>query len=505
MSSSSSSTPSLWPPDSRHRIERERCRRDPARFIHTCCWLDTEPEWKPFRLWDAQRSTLADFEAHRRVVVLKARQLGLTWLSLGYALWLMLFRPGTTVLFFSKDDDAAKEMLRRLKGMVERLPAWLRPALAAPTNTEELTLENASNAKSFPSTGGRSYTASLAVMDEADWLAPDERSPLDKLPAMLDAVKPTVDAGGKLILLSTSRKPQPESLFKKIYRAAKRGEGGYHPVFLPWSARPDRTPAWYAGQSADFLATDGSLDRLHQEYPATDAEALTPRALDKRLAPAWLERCYAEARPLPDPDARFPSLPGLEVYAAPLRGRDYVIGADPAQGNPQSDDSAAEVLDCVTGEQVASIGGRSEMAVFGSMLDAVGRWYNHAPVLCERNNHGHAVLLWLREHSGLRRLAGHDGQEGWNTSSSLQKARLYDTCADALRNGEVTLHALATFAQLAAVDGTTLNAPSGQHDDRAVAYALACAARLQLARSDGPIVTEPPQQTLMGALANRAW
>jgi hypothetical protein len=55
---------------------------------------------------------------------------------------------------------------------------------------------------------------------------------------------------------------------------------------------------------------------------------------------------------------------------------------------------------------------------------------------------------------------------------------LYDRCADALRNGEVVLHAFATHGQLASIDGSTLRAPEGEHDDRADAFALACAGPL---------------------------
>jgi hypothetical protein len=42
---------------------------------------------------------------------------------------------------------------------------------------------------------------------------------------------------------------------------------------------------------------------------------------------------------------------------------------------------------------------------------------------------------------------------------------------------ETVLHSFATFTQLASVDGSTLRAPDGEYDDRAISYALACAAR----------------------------
>jgi hypothetical protein len=84
-------------------------------------------------------------------------------------------------------------------------------------------------------------------------------------------------------------------------------------------------------------------------------------------------------------------------------------------------------------------------------------------------------LLWLREHSPLRRLLGHDNKEGWLTNSK-GKALLYDTLADMFRQQQTLLHSFTTFAQLANLDGSTLKAPPGEDDDRADAYALASVA-----------------------------
>jgi hypothetical protein len=102
-------------------------------------------------------------------------------------------------------------------------------------------------------------------------------------------------------------------------------------------------------------------------------------------------------------------------------------------------------------------------------------------VLVERNNHGHAVLLWLRDNSRLSRLCGHDQHPGWLTNSK-GKALLLDRCAEAFREKKTKLHSSATYLQLASIEGATLRAPEGQHDDRAIGYALALAAKHKAAR-----------------------
>src|SRR5688572_14362935 len=42
----------------------------------------------PFTLWEAQRTLLASIARERLLLILKARQLGISWLVCAYAVWL---------------------------------------------------------------------------------------------------------------------------------------------------------------------------------------------------------------------------------------------------------------------------------------------------------------------------------------------------------------------------------------------------------------------------------
>ena len=173
---------------------------------------------------------------------------------------------------------------------------------------------------------------------------------------------------------------------------------------------------------------------------------------------------------------RPPPAQGLPAPAAP-RGN-YVLGADPAQGNPTSDDSALQVLDRDTGEQCAGLAGKFDPALFAGYIDQVGCWYDDAQVMVERNNHGIAVLQWLGEHSQLKLLCGHDGKPGW-LSGPRGKALLYDLCSEAFQQQEVVLHCPATLTQLGNVEGKYAHATEGKHDDLADALALAVAGAVE--------------------------
>lgn len=452
--------------------ELARCYRSPIYFVEQCQIYDaTQREWIPFELWPQQRAVLTAMHNNNNTVALKARQLGLSWLVLAYGLWMMIFRPMATVLIFSKRDDEAVYLLdKRLKQMFDQLPAGLRYGLEKVTNSaHQLELSNGSVARAFPTSGGDSYTASLVMLDEFDLVVDQDN--------LLASVKPTISGGGKLIMVSRPDKSRPNSPFKKIYKAAKMGQNNYYPVFLPWHVRPTRTAAWYEAQKADIFSRTGSLDELHEQYPATDLEALAARSLDKRIPAAWLQECYVKAEPLSNPLG----IPGLVIYRLPEQGHGYVLGADVAEGNPTSDESAFCVLDADNGEECATFANRTQPDTFASYIDQAGRFFNNADVLIERNNHGHAVLLWLSDNSELELMQGLDGKRGW-LSNSLGKSTMYTTMAESCRDGEVAIHAFETYYQLSSIEGATLRAPAGEMDDRADAAAIASVARVHYDR-----------------------
>ena len=223
--------------------------------------------------------------------------------------------------------------------------------------------------------------------------------------------------------------------------------------------------------------------------------------MDKYFPAEWLARCYeplkvegsglkvdevGEADEADLEPSTFDLAPYLTVHVPPQPDHAYVIGADPAEGNPQSDESAAVVLDLANGEQVATLGLRCDPEMFAVHLNRLAKAYGsvthtrygsfpcEAGILVERNNHGHAVLLVLRQ-LGAYLLRGLDREPGWATTGA-SKSMLFDLAAKDIREGGLRLHDETTFWQLTAIDGATLAAPPGQHDDRAIACVLALAA-----------------------------
>jgi hypothetical protein len=81
------------------------------------------------------------------------------------------------------------------------------------------------------------------------------------------AIKPTIDAGGKLFIISSA--DGQGSAYHQFWQHAETGRNGYKAVFLPWFAHPDRDDGWReqkmieaAGDTASRAArVPGECDR----------------------------------------------------------------------------------------------------------------------------------------------------------------------------------------------------------------------------------------------------
>jgi hypothetical protein len=474
-------------PTSLHvQMEWLKCYADVRYFTLRYGWLynATEQAWLPFKLWPAQSNTLLRMANERMLVMLKARQLGISWLCLAYALWLLIYHAPATVLLFSLREAEAVELLERLRGMYERLPRWMQARRVTRQSRTVWLLSNGSRALAFSTKSGRSYTGTLALVDEADFV-PD-------LGSFLNGVKPTIDAGGKLFLVSTSDKKRPVSTFKNLFRAALQGVGDYRALFLPWQSRPGRDILWHERTKAEMFAQRGTHDDFYAEYPATVEEALAPEQLDRRIPFEWLKGVIEE---LPAISSHALAIPGLTMYVPVQPNRHYVIGVDPAEGNPNSDDSVATVLDATEWAEVANLVGKFEPTVFAHFINQLGTAYNRADALVERNNHGHSVIRALQEKGETRLLNGYDGRAGW-LSNIKGKPLLYDALAEAVREGVCKVRSSETASQLASIEASTLRAPEGLHDDRADSFALAIAALVYGYGSSEGSTAVPPVDVL---------
>jgi hypothetical protein len=235
----------------------------------------------PFDMWPEQAQTLDDFLEHLRVVVLKARQLGLTWLALHLAVWLMAFAPGyanTRVLALSKTGADAQALLRRARRINELLPPYLNRR-EDPESVGSLTLLKLLPDADEPDVGGgilqslmstpaaaRSLTGTIALLDEFAFTRNGTGA------KVLSAVLGTLGEAGRAIMLSTGNGDSGDGAeFAATYTGAREGTKAWHGIFLPASVDPARrSQKWREAKRKEFP----TLEEFEAEHPETEEQAL---------------------------------------------------------------------------------------------------------------------------------------------------------------------------------------------------------------------------------------
>lgn len=449
--------------------EAEAALADVEAFARTCSIQTAEGETVNFGTagWPWQFGLLATWAANPLVVVLKARQLGVSWLVAMYSLWRAIRRPGQSVLLISRNQADAQKLLDKVAFLYAHLPAWKPGAIVNARSIRFTDLGSEIEAMPATENVGRSRTAALVVLDEhahQPWAS-----------QILAAVKAVAEKG-QIISISSAR--GPGALHSKIYLAAKAGSNGWKPVFIPASFHPDRQdPGWRERARAALEQLSDAA--FAQEYPENDIEAIQTTG-----RPVFSAEDLAR-QPI---EAGISGPPGLTLYRSPLPGLIYVIGADVGEGLATSDWSSALVLERDSGEQVAQLRGRWTPDVYAAKLDGLARLFaEHAsersrhPVIVaiERNNHGHAALLALCQLAGNSApytiYRARDAHSGWLTTSA-NRPILVDQLEAALRTGRLTLHdapALDQFSTFAYSDDGRPEAQEGYRDDDVMAAGIA--------------------------------
>jgi len=148
------------------------CAKDPVFFMRNYCYIQHPKRGKiKFNLYPFQESSLTELRDNRYNVILKSRQLGISTLSAGYALWCMLFKEDFNVLVIATTQEVAKNLVNKVQVMNEMLPSWLRTEIIS-NNKLSLKFKNGSQIKaiSSASTGARSEALSLLIIDEAAFI-----------------------------------------------------------------------------------------------------------------------------------------------------------------------------------------------------------------------------------------------------------------------------------------------------------------------------------------------
>lgn len=270
-----------------------------------------------------------------------------------------------------------------------------------------------------------------------------------------------------------------------------------------------RKLAFYRRKAKDFAATP---ERLPQEYPSTWQEAFiasgknvfNPLALqemekdatplegvdyykitpleDRPYEEFELERVQFEPNETPDD---FTYKAPLKIWEKPQPYKEYVIGADVAEGLKGGDFSVATVVDISTMEVVARWRGHCDPDKFGEILGALGTYYNYALIGVEVNNHGLTTVQKLRDtfYTNLyKRDRGYDEEWetptinlGWKTDMRTKRLMIDDLIKlvrERVIKDKDIVFINEAFSYVRDERGR-MNAEEGSHDDVVMSTAIA--------------------------------
>ncbi len=513
----------------------------------------------PFKFNDVQNDY--HFKRTRRNVVLKARQEGFTTYELALDFCKAILFSGRNIRLVPHDPDAEEEFWSRLNVMYDHLPSKFRVATKY-RSKDRFEFHDLSKGVSNsiitslnprPGLEGklRSQTITDAHLTEIPFWAGEQEKFFTALMAAAEK--------GEITLESTA---EGKEKFYFYYQQGKTGKGGWRSFFYEWWwLRENRIKDFrFARCNEEFilLSDEESILDIWNAQAETDEEKLeNRRRIDeakvtkdeikvcesvlahlKKLKYAdkdakW--NCFEVAEYLAWRRLKIEELGGidkkrglqlfkvehpendidcfdasvrtiisplfLKVTCEPqeaIEGREYLIGCDTSLGSEDSDSSAIEIIDMLTGRQAHSEELKISPDLLAFRLVELSDQYNYALIGVERNNTGIATLKKLtelveeeriyKELTVAQKRQVEDGKKTYDEAMGEAEFGIATTTANkslyavfleqAIRTGEIGLSNQPWCDQAQTViwlnsQKTQWGAMSGFHDDRVMALAIA--------------------------------
>jgi hypothetical protein len=489
----------------------------------------------------AQRRVCAEVEKQYnaggpvRLVILKARQLGITTVTGGIIFNWLFFHPGTQGLVIAHEADAAQSIFEKTQLYWDTWP--FRSMFTARHASQKRLMWDQTrsglriaSAKNIRAPRGRTlhavHLSEAAFYDEPELLMVALNQTVPKKHGSFVCVESTANGAA--------------GWFYDFWQDAKEGALSYKPLFFPWFNHPE-----YQTQTTlctrleltteerrlldlgasyeniqwrrDVLPSEFNHDEeyFRQEMPATDTEAFIVSGTPVFPFEA-LGDCY---QPVPgyrgmllddggtirfEPDPRGP----LTVYKAPAADPDpqlYFVSGDPSV-TTYGDPACMQVINRATMEQVAVWHGRIDPVSFAGEMIKAGYWYHRAMLCPEVSGGGQATIAAIIErdypsiwqHRWADKSMGKVSQSlGWESSWKRKDWAIGKLCY-LLGERSITIHDEMTYNQMRSFvthkTGYQGSADTRVHDDAVMALAIALTAS----------GTEGPYRGDRGGLYNEA-
>lgn len=430
--------------------------------------------YKPYLFQQKYYNTLLD---NKYTITDKCRQVGMSVATTVYILWLCLFKYDQTVDIISISDRESKSFLSKLKGTYENLPKWFKavPYFQKDTDNEHsIKWRNGSFVQSLPRTkeGSRSGSLSLLVFDEAAFIEYMESQWAGSYYTVARSVK------SKALVISTRNGTvgTGQWYYEKL-TSTQNGETDFSLVETDWWEVPEylQEPSWLDGAfkntSRDTFLQEVCKKWLVAGDTVLDKETLINYPIKEHIHNHIINHEGFKER-----------IEGLNIWAEPEEEVNYVITSDVGTGSAKNF-SAFHIWDTRTHVQIGEYKARISTNNFAKILEKVGKYYNEAVLVVERNNPGEAVIsdlynvikypnLFRRKR---KKVAFRD--YGWVTSPKTRPL-LINALIDDYENNNIKINGKRTIDELLGFiwdekSGKPKAAP-GNNDDLVLSLSMYC-------------------------------
>ena len=470
-----------------------------------------------------------------RIIVLKARQEGLSTITEALFYWISIHRRNYKAFIVSHEKKSSDHLYSMFKTYYDNSKSLFKPATTYNTK-RDLTFNNDSGtglgtvidtATAGSRETGRSQVAQLLHLSEVAFWADGS-----KIAAGMMEIVP-MEPETAVIFESTAN--GIGNYFHKQWNAAVMGKSAFVPMFFPWfmhsSYRLEHHELDYdmldsterklynelgvdfnqlAWRRMKISEKGGDINIFMQEYPSTPEEAFLNTGDYVFMQSAVMSMfthalnnspVYYKINLIAPDDVKHSDRSiivgyrvegevserktALKVWEEPVPERKYVIGADIAEGVANGDYSVATIIDIDQNKTVARWRGKVPPEDFGDVLVKLGMWYNNALVGPEVNNHGLTTVQRMRDRGYAmvyRRETGYEeitemptSKFGWKTTKQT-KALSTNRLAMMIRERRLIDYDTDFLNEASAYmedDRGRRNAPPGGHDDTIMATAIA--------------------------------
>jgi len=441
-----------------------------------------------------------------RLIIVKGRQLGSSTFVESWLYWHVSQRKAQRAVVVAHDGPTARTLFDMTRRLHDHCPEILKPQTRYSAKNE-LAMSVLDSSYRIATAGGegivRGDTITCAHLSEMAWWPAS--SVKNNFSGLMDAIpnKP----GTAVFIESTSNSFNE---FYDQYAKAMKGEGLFEAIFLPWfwddQYRVSAPKGFHRSPAEKKLAENYELDNdqlmfrrikiaekgealFMQEYPCNaDESFLTsgrpvfhPEKLGEMLKNA---RDPIEIQTLEGDKFNEHPLGELRVFLPYDPKASYYIGADVGFG-VRKDFSVAQVLDAKRRQVAVWRSDRTNEDYFGTVLANLGRTYNDAPIICERNGPGiltNRVLTRDERYAYAYQETVYDKVTDAETThvgfltTEKSKPLIVGELRANLRDGELEVYDRETLEEMRSYIVTEtgrMEADKGKHDDTVMALAMA--------------------------------